>query len=88
MFTIKLPTDDVDIDNVKWIGWEPNEQGKYLPRCASLAASMDPQRYKSKYYEMDNHMILCCDFDIFQQVGRNWCLLKSQTYEMATFAEP
>lgn len=43
VFTIKLPTNDVDIDNVKWIGWEPNEQGKYLPRCASLATSMDPK---------------------------------------------
>lgn len=44
LFTIKLPKDDVDIDNVKWIGWEPNEQGKYIPRCASLASSMDPQK--------------------------------------------
>lgn len=44
LFTVKLPADDVDIDNVKWIGWEPNEQGKYLPRCASLASSMDPHK--------------------------------------------
>lgn len=45
LFTIKLPKDDVDIGNVKWIGWEPNDQGKYIPKCASLAASMDPQKY-------------------------------------------
>lgn len=45
LFTIKLPADDVDIHNVKWIGWEPNEQGKYIPRCASLASSMDPQKW-------------------------------------------
>ncbi|XP_031635695.1 ubiquitin-like modifier-activating enzyme ATG7 [Contarinia nasturtii] len=44
LFTVKLPANDVDIDNVKWIGWEPNEQGKYLPRCASLASSMDPHK--------------------------------------------
>ncbi|XP_055294846.1 ubiquitin-like modifier-activating enzyme ATG7 [Sitodiplosis mosellana] len=44
LFTIKLPPDDVDIHNVKWIGWEPNDQGKYIPRCASLANSMDPQK--------------------------------------------
>lgn len=43
LFTIKLPANDVDVENIKWIGWEPNEQGKYLPRCASLASSMDPK---------------------------------------------
>lgn len=42
LFTIKLPASDVDADNIKWIGWEPNKQGKYLPKCASLASSMDP----------------------------------------------
>lgn len=41
-----MPANDVDIETVKWIGWEPNKQGKYLPRCASLAESMDPQKYE------------------------------------------
>lgn len=45
LFTLKLPATDVDINNAKWIGWEPNDQGKYIPKCASLAASMDPQKY-------------------------------------------
>lgn len=44
LFEIKMPANDVDVDNLKWIGWEPNNQGKYLPKCASLAASMDPQK--------------------------------------------
>lgn len=44
MFTVRLPSDDVAIDTVKWIGWEPNAQGKYLPKCASMASSMDPQK--------------------------------------------
>lgn len=45
MFTILLPH-QVSFDKIKWIGWEPNNEGKFLPRCASLASSMDPQRYK------------------------------------------
>lgn len=47
LFNIKLPKNDVDIENVKWIGWETNNQGKYLPKCASLSSSMDPQKYVS-----------------------------------------
>lgn len=49
MFTIELPEKDVDSENIKWIGWEPNNDGKFLPRCASLASSMDPQRLVRKY---------------------------------------
>lgn len=44
LFEIKLPSTDVDINTAKWIGWEPNDQGKYIPKCASLASSMDPQK--------------------------------------------
>lgn len=50
LFTIKLPATDVDMNNdAKWIGWEPNDQGKYIPKCASLASSMDPQKYNSEF---------------------------------------
>lgn len=43
-FTVKIPADDINADNIKWIGWETNEQGKYLPKCASMSASMDPHK--------------------------------------------
>lgn len=41
LFTIRLP-EGVDVNSLKWIGWEPNTHGKYLPNCASMASSMDP----------------------------------------------
>lgn len=44
LFTVKLPVADIDANNLKWIGWEANNQGKYLPRCASMASSMDPEK--------------------------------------------
>lgn len=44
LFTIKLPATDVDINDAKWIGYEPNDQGKYIPKCASLSSSMNPQK--------------------------------------------
>lgn len=31
-------------DEVKWIGWELNSVGKYLPRVVSMADSMDPEK--------------------------------------------
>lgn len=49
VFTVQLPKDDIDIDNLKWIGWEQNDQGKYLPRCAAMASTMDPERYPSLF---------------------------------------
>lgn len=45
VYSVRLPSEDVTIDTVKWVGWEANAQGKYLPKCASMASSMDPQKY-------------------------------------------
>lgn len=45
LFTVQLSDTDVDSEKIKWIGWEPNTDGKFLPRCVSLASSMDPQRF-------------------------------------------
>lgn len=45
LFTIEMPSTDVDIENIKWIGWEPNNQGKYMPKNAQLNATMDPIKY-------------------------------------------
>lgn len=44
LFNVKLPENDIDVPNMKWIGWEPNNQGKYLPKWASMADSMDPEK--------------------------------------------
>lgn len=44
-FIVRLPETDVNSETVKWIGWEPNNKGKFLPKCVSLALSMDPQKY-------------------------------------------
>lgn len=44
VFSVKLPEADIDASNLKWIGWEANNQGKYLPKCAMMAASMDPEK--------------------------------------------
>jgi hypothetical protein len=30
--------------NVKWVGWERNERGKFGPRVVNLSSSMDPVR--------------------------------------------
>lgn len=43
-FTVKMPANDINVDKIKWIGWEINDQKKYLPKCASMADSMDPQK--------------------------------------------
>lgn len=49
---MKLPAEDISLDAVKWIGWEPNAQGKYLPKCASMASSMDPQKYFTSFFDL------------------------------------
>lgn len=43
-FKIRLPSTDVDVKNLKWTGWEPNDKGKLIPRLSEMAASMDPER--------------------------------------------
>lgn len=48
-FTVKLPEADIDASNMKWIGWEANHQGKYIPKCAAMAASMDPEKYTTDF---------------------------------------
>lgn len=44
VFSIRLSEQGLDSENIKWIGWEKNDQGKLIPRIAKMAASMDPER--------------------------------------------
>lgn len=44
LFNVQMPEHDIDVNNMKWIGWESNDQGKYLPRYASMSDSMDPEK--------------------------------------------
>lgn len=86
LFTIKLPAGDIDIDNITWIGWEPNEQGKYIPKCASLSSSMDPQKYIHILIMLKTKNDLIQN-DLIQQVGRDWRVFKSKIDEMAPIAK-
>ncbi|KAG5680696.1 hypothetical protein PVAND_010187 [Polypedilum vanderplanki] len=43
LFFIQLPNKiDLDPINMKWTGWERNDQGKLLPKLANMSNSMDP----------------------------------------------
>lgn len=44
VFDVKLPNIDIKPESLKWIGWEPNQQGKLIPKMAAMATSMDPDR--------------------------------------------
>jgi ubiquitin-like modifier-activating enzyme ATG7 len=42
IYEIIMPETDIDVSNMKWIGWERNEQGNYGPKLAAMANTMDP----------------------------------------------
>ncbi|GAB0099224.1 Ubiquitin-like modifier-activating enzyme ATG7 [Sergentomyia squamirostris] len=45
VYFAKMPEKSINLsEDVKWIGWEPNSAGKYLPRFVSMADSMDPEK--------------------------------------------
>ncbi|XP_058833268.1 ubiquitin-like modifier-activating enzyme atg7 isoform X2 [Topomyia yanbarensis] len=39
---IQMPDCELDIEEATWIGWEANEAGKFIPRLADMAKTMDP----------------------------------------------
>lgn len=48
MFEVILPQVNADTSqNIQWIGWESNENGKMLPRVADMRLTMDP-KYQAK----------------------------------------
>lgn len=45
VYVARMPENPINFSSeVKWIGWEPNNAGKYLPRVVSMADSMDPEK--------------------------------------------
>ncbi|XP_059612507.1 ubiquitin-like modifier-activating enzyme ATG7 isoform X2 [Phlebotomus argentipes] len=45
VYVARMPEKSINFgEDVKWIGWEPNSVGKYLPRVVSMADSMDPEK--------------------------------------------
>ncbi|XP_055679214.1 ubiquitin-like modifier-activating enzyme ATG7 [Lutzomyia longipalpis] len=45
VYVARMSEKPIDFSNeIKWIGWEPNDHGKYVPRIASMANSMDPEK--------------------------------------------
>ena len=53
IYDVELPDFDVNKENLKWCGWERNNNGKLIPKIAAMADNMDPAKYKLifKYYE-------------------------------------
>lgn len=41
---ISLSMDDIEADNLTWIGYERDSKGKILPKTVDMAASMDPEK--------------------------------------------
>ncbi|KAJ8895069.1 hypothetical protein PR048_000394 [Dryococelus australis] len=44
VWSVLLPGVDDASGRIQWVGWERNERGKYGPRLADLASSMDPRQ--------------------------------------------
>lgn len=44
MYEVELASNDIDAENIKWIGYERNANGKILPKTSDMAASMDPEK--------------------------------------------
>ncbi|XP_053687462.1 ubiquitin-like modifier-activating enzyme ATG7 [Sabethes cyaneus] len=42
VYRIQMPSNDLDLNEASWIGWEADENGKLLPRIADMAKTMDP----------------------------------------------
>lgn len=55
LYTINIPPSFVKLDEstIKWTGWEKNNQGKLLPRIASMSETMDPIKV-SEHFSMLN----------------------------------
>lgn len=43
-FSIQLPNQLPAEETMQWLGWELNDKGKFAPKLASMATSMDPQK--------------------------------------------
>lgn len=79
-----MPAMDVDIENIKWIGWEPNNQGKYLPKNAQLNASMDPTKYNFIFPSRDERFFIIIFFT--QQIVFGGTAIQFEIDEMASSA--
>ncbi|KAG4074407.1 hypothetical protein HA402_000386 [Bradysia odoriphaga] len=44
LFNVTLSKDDIDLENLTWIGYERDNAGKILPKTVDMAASMDPEK--------------------------------------------
>lgn len=54
MFTIDLQNaESVMKDDVKWTGWERNNQGKLLPKAALMGDSMDPVKLSDHFSSLN-----------------------------------
>lgn len=54
VFTIDLKgANSIDKSDVKWTGWERNNQGKLLPKTASMGDSMDPVRLSEHFANLN-----------------------------------
>lgn len=43
VYEIPLPDSDVEVENIKWTGWEKNLQGNYGPRISAMGKTMNPK---------------------------------------------
>lgn len=44
VINVTLSNDDIDMDNLTWIGYERDNSGKILPKIVDMAATMDPEK--------------------------------------------
>lgn len=78
LFYVKLPaSQNISDDDIKWTGWEKNNQGKLLPRVANMSEVMDPMK-TAEHFAMLNlklmkwRLLPCLDLDI---IKKQKCLL-------------
>lgn len=54
VFTINLEgTKCIEKSEVKWTGWERNNQGKLLPKSSSMGNSMDPKKLSEHFSQLN-----------------------------------